>query len=89
MTTMVERVARALCCGWHSGSCVCEEMGDSKACQAVHEFEKARAAIETMREPTDEILFAIFPHLSTHDRIKEDGIPIWRDAIDAALKEGD
>ena len=78
--TMIERVARAIarCRGIHSES---EWLAVSVLFRAECRWQ-ARAAIEAMREPTPAICAAIRDWAEAeHDRT-------WREAIDAALKEG-
>jgi len=69
MSEMVERVAKAI-----SGAPF-----PSKASMA-----KARAAIEAMREPTDEMLFSGAQWRTLDDPF---GSKRWQDMIDAALEK--
>lgn len=86
---MIERVARAI---WDERRLVAmnehgielEIWGDGSVPRANHVFDEARAAIKSMREPTDPMICAV---LDLHDseprtfRVSED----WRAMIDAAL----
>lgn len=47
-----------------------------------------RAVLQAMREPTDAVLIGLSPYLSDYGAVSQDAAPMWRDAIDAALKEG-
>jgi hypothetical protein len=78
VSELIEQVAQAICVGlgwlwddpWHT-------TGDTQErCRTA-----ARAAIEALREPTEEIYLA--RPVSIHDR--EDWAKLWRGAIDAAL----
>ena len=72
MTDMIERVARALCS-------YSEFMWQDN-------IPKAEAAIEAMREPTEQIADAMFQY---HCTDTQSCYNAWRAAIDAALKEND
>lgn len=79
MNEMIERVARAICKADgqdpdHEG-----ELTDEGTFQWQSYVTDARAAIEAMREPTKAMIAACYPD--------EDAGLIWRDMIDAALKE--
>lgn len=87
MTSMIERVARAIDpCAWdvmtHDDGC--------PDCRAAREQARgrARAAIEAMREPTEEMVrmgMTALPN-STPGRHQKTGW-VWDAMIDAALKE--
>ncbi len=74
MSEMIERVAAAMV----------EVDGDYTVME--HHRRRARAAIEAMREPTDEMQEAIaaVPHGDLDQAAG--GVELWRTAIDAALQ---
>ena len=77
MSEMVERVARAIC--------ESEKMNpDDKLGGWIHWVNAARAAIEAMREPTDEMLSAMEPwsRVTGHHKL------VWGAGVDAALGKG-
>lgn len=78
MTSMIERVARAIASGWEEGSF-------EKDPQRWRE--DARAVIKAMREPSREIKSAIFDALPEPLHIETSAVGIWEKAIDAALAE--
>ena len=77
MSEMVERVARALHA--HDDEFYTWAAGGHEMRQAYRA--EARAALEAMREPTDEMVRAITPQETTDGRIN------YRIMIDAALRE--
>lgn len=81
MSEMIERVARAIC---RSGICGPREHLDEQENLNWRKFElEARAAIEAMREPTPDMLYA---GAQTYQGITFSGVPSWTAMIDAALK---
>lgn len=90
MTDMIERVARALCrCRVSQSDYV---LGWASVEQEVHYCwnewtEEARAAIEAMREPTEDMLYTGNAQIPDWDRQIEDVRNTWHAMIDAALKE--
>jgi len=80
MSEMVERVAKAVVAKLQpSVFCGGDEACDSLPCSCALDI--ARAAIEAIREPTDEMLDAGWGQRGERAR------GIWRLMIDAALKE--
>jgi len=73
--SMIERVARAI-------QDRCRERGFN-VCPAPLVHHIAAAAIEAMREPTEEMVDACDINIPTEGMI----YGVWRDMIDAALKE--
>lgn len=82
MTDMVERVARAIAfADLDEQSRAVINMDANMMYVADHYVELARAAIEAMREPTDEMLWA-----ARAVRYADEGsMEIWNGMIDAAL----
>ena len=93
MTSMVERVARALY------ELLRKDFRDQAVWERTTEMDRevfrpfARAAIVAMREPTDEMVDAGFHKADTNDRserayrwVADD---VWHAMIDAALEETD
>ena len=78
MTTMIERVARAMA---KAASPLPWEMGDEEWRNDVRT--KARAAIEAMREPDEAMLVAGVNFRERNARTEQ----IWQAMIDEALKE--
>jgi hypothetical protein len=75
--TMVEKVAKAI----H------EKAYETRGADRMPDWEAvAKAAIEAMREPTQEMLNA--RHLITKDNYIADETDNWRAMIDAALTDG-
>lgn len=80
---MVERVARALfksTYGFASEEVAAKQFAQMRESQRDVLFRQARAAIATMREPTEAVLLAGYNELTMEDT--------WAAMIDAALKEG-
>jgi hypothetical protein len=87
MSEMVERVARAMC-KEAFGDCVCENECRSADCQDKKRY--ALAAIEAMREPTQQMRLAGISEWSRSDPTPEHESTlifnaIWRAMLDAAL----
>lgn len=80
MTSMVEKVARAL--RKFAAEMEVSSNGEKSPDVMVHSHELARAAIEAMREPTEAVMAAINEHAGS---IAPEYA--WRDGIDAALSE--
>ncbi|PKA40473.1 hypothetical protein CWR43_28280 [Rhizobium sullae] len=76
MSTMIERVARAIC--------LAELPTDNKWELCVP---AARAAIEAMREPTDEMTSAMIWQVNDWQNERGTDQDVWYAPIDAALKE--
>lgn len=72
--TMLDKVSDAICCPQG-----CQAIAGGHQCASEQFREKAKAAIEAMREPTEEMI-ELF---NDHDWIDR----YWEPAIDAALKE--
>lgn len=94
MREMIERVARAICC---PDGCA-GDAGSGRPCNIAAEdrvaMQQARAAIEAMREPSDEFIAALSDRM--HDaRFSRSGetFPVARNFVrafvDTALNEGD
>ena len=85
MTTMIERVARAMA---KAASPLPWEMGDE---EWRNDFRtKARAAIEAMREPKEKMIvagrYAIFAKMRSQSATSDAGLTvIWQAMIDAAM----
>ena len=106
MTDMVEAVARAICCGCGLNGSGCAAQFDGakfSICQA-HTYRKdARAAIEAMREPDQQMLDAVKPwpahwakdgpdYPARHAAYLTDQVAArsdWQTMIDAALTNGE
>jgi hypothetical protein len=81
MSDMIERVARAIC--------EAERMNPDDALGGwVHWQEAARAAIEAMREPSEEMLFAGHRAIKAPDRMLPSRAA-WLAMIDVAVTSGD
>jgi hypothetical protein len=91
MSEMIERIARVLCDGnWDAASFKETASGDEPEEQREYWREKARAAIEAMREPTEEMLTAGSPYCvdslaPDYKSGREDAGHCFRAMIDAAL----
>ena len=85
--SMIERVARAIC----RANCTPDMSAEDIDCQEENAWDmwvpEARAAIEAMREPTEEMLYCGDAQISDWDRTHEDVRAAWHAMIDAALKE--
>lgn len=81
MTTMIERVARALVAATPGTGSVDEHMDPSKGVRDSVWFPLARAAIEAMREPTESQLRAAW------NKVDSNIDDFWRAMIDASLNE--
>ncbi len=70
--TVIERMARAICCP--NSRCWADTVGGAAVCKA--DPEKARAAIEEIQEPTEEMILAGY---GTDDYVQgHDCGAIWR-----------
>lgn len=83
MTTMIERVARAIYESWNGRGCT--PWSRLTAAHKAPYLSDARTAIKAMREPSDLMGNGLPPdyHPGTHSATQ-----IWRAMIDAALKKG-
>jgi hypothetical protein len=85
MSEMVERVARAIAKARHPGL-TWPTKSDPEYIQTVHTYLRdARAAIEAMREPTEEMIKA--SNREWDGRMSHRSSGAWQVMIDAALKE--
>ena len=81
MSEMIERVAKAL-------RKADVEIENNKGFSDNHYLILAKAAIEAMREPTEEVLNAFGGHYGfTPPENRAKALPIYQAIIDAALKE--
>ena len=88
MTSMVERVARAIAEaeGFHLPNDM--SLPYAEGSRIGKSMAKARAAIEAMREPTDDMREAFHKDLGAWlNHAIEDDDHLWKAMIDAALKE--
>ncbi len=84
MTEMIERVAKVM---WET-SHVGQAWGNCSPVQAAIYREDARAAIEAMREPTQEMKLAAYKAWTIRVANDADIGKIWQAMIDAALTTG-
>lgn len=80
MNEVIERVARAICAS-HNHQIIWPRQTDPQYLQIAGPYLRmALAAIQAMREPTEQML------LATHEEMGN-AATIWQSMIDAALKE--
>ena len=89
-TGMVEKVARAIageidCVDWTAPD---NTMSHPARLNAIA-LDAARAAIEAMREPTPDMKVRHWTTLEYSGDVRETCHAVWREMIDAILKEGD
>ncbi|RVI65314.1 hypothetical protein [Sinorhizobium meliloti] len=82
MSTMIERVARSICAARHDEFNDWDSLDGDERGQFMTE---ARAVIDAMREPTDEMIAA--GDMPDCDNPQKDAEGVYRNMIDAALKE--
>jgi len=86
MSEMVERVARAICESTEAD--IFDELDAHSIFRAVY-IQQARAAIEAMREPTDEMIEAGLEHqVHTVENSRASTFVRWSWMVDAALGDG-